>query len=230
MIILTEDKNIIELLSAVDAQQVLLALFSEQSDMPDMSPLAEMAYVVIKAKNDRLQEKQAGFSLKQSEKGKKGGAPIGNSNAKKQAETSQNNPEQAETSLTDSVTDSVTDSTTGDTPQPPHVAEHSELEKALDDFVTMRNKIKKPATARALGTIRKKLQDLAPNDEQTQVLILEQSIERCWQTVYPLKDDYSANNRAPPKREQRPKNIYAELAEKARAEELESVVIVDDTG
>jgi len=74
--------------------------------------------------------------------------------------------------------------------------EKSELEKAIDDFIDMRKKIKKPATERAMNTIRKKLQEMAPDDEPTQILILEQSIECCWQTVYPLKEKHGNGQRS----------------------------------
>ena len=116
MIIMSEDKFMIEQLSPDDSHLLVLALFSEENDIPELTPMARLVYSVIKSKNDRISEKQKEFSVKQSEKGKKGGAPKNNQNAIKQAETSQNNPnnpnnpKQAETSLT--VTDSVTDSVT----------------------------------------------------------------------------------------------------------------------
>ncbi|MCL2498218.1 MAG: hypothetical protein FWF06_06385 [Symbiobacteriaceae bacterium] len=52
MIILPEDKSIVALLSAEDAQQLMLALFSSEKELPEMSALAKMAYTVIKAKSD----------------------------------------------------------------------------------------------------------------------------------------------------------------------------------
>lgn len=79
MIILPEDKNIISLLSSEDAQQVLLALFSESDDMPDLTPLANVVYTAVKSKSDRITERK-------SKAGKTGGAPKNNQNAQKQAE------------------------------------------------------------------------------------------------------------------------------------------------
>jgi len=73
---------------------------------------------------------------------------------------------------------------------PAKVVKKSEFENAIDDFLEMRKKIKKPATDRAMKTIRGKLEQMAPGDEATQILIIEQSIEHCWQTVYPLKAEY----------------------------------------
>jgi hypothetical protein len=43
-IVLTGDKNVLSLLPPEDARQVLLALFSKDGDLPEMTPLANMAY------------------------------------------------------------------------------------------------------------------------------------------------------------------------------------------
>ena len=66
--------------------------------------------------------------------------------------------------------------------------EDDELKDALNDFIDMRKKIKKPLTERALKIILTKLDDLA-SDPHTQSLILLQSVEHCWQTVYELKTE-----------------------------------------
>ena len=59
-------------------------------------------------------------------------------------------------------------------------------------FCEMRNKIKKPLTDRAAKMILNELERLAPGDNNTKGLILDQSVKRCWQDVYPLKGDKSA--------------------------------------
>lgn len=63
----------------------------------------------------------------------------------------------------------------------------TELEKALSDFEVMRNKIKKPLTARAKTRLLNKLDNLT-GDESVKVKILDQSIYYGWQDVYPLKE------------------------------------------
>lgn len=63
-----------------------------------------------------------------------------------------------------------------------------ELKIALDGFVEMRKKIKKPLTERALQLALKKLKELS-SDEQTQIKIINQSVEHGWQTFYPLNDN-----------------------------------------
>ena len=81
MIILSEDKNIMSLLSEHDAHQVLLALFSEPDDIPELSPLANMAYTAVKSKSDRISERK-------SKAGKLGGSAHKDQSAKEQAEAS----------------------------------------------------------------------------------------------------------------------------------------------
>jgi hypothetical protein len=61
-----------------------------------------MAYTAVKSKSDRIEgyaeNKRKQLSDSQSEKGKLGGAPRGNQNARKQAKTTEGEAEQAETS------------------------------------------------------------------------------------------------------------------------------------
>ena len=63
------------------------------------------------------------------------------------------------------------------------------LEKAIDDFIAMRKKIKKPLTKRAIELTLSKLQKLAPGDEEKKIKILNNSIMNCWQGIFQLKDE-----------------------------------------
>jgi len=112
MIVLPEDKNIMLLLPPEDAKQVLIALFSNEGDLPKMTPLANMAYTAVKSKSDRI-------SKTKSSAGKLGGAPKNNHNAKKQAEqaetTKTSTPQKKQAkqpTVTDTVTDTVSDTVT----------------------------------------------------------------------------------------------------------------------
>lgn len=90
-----------------------------------------------------------------------------------------------------------------------------ELENTIKDFIDMRKTIKKPMTTRALELLIKNLDKLT-NLEEEKIAILNQSIERSWQTVYPLKTDDT------PKTNQTSKgniNDFKELMEEARNEE-----------
>lgn len=67
-----------------------------------------------------------------------------------------------------------------------------ELENTLKDFIIMRKTISKPMTTKALELLIKNLDKLT-GSEQEKIEILNQSIERCWQTVYPLKTTINKN-------------------------------------
>ena len=61
------------------------------------------------------------------------------------------------------------------------------LEMTLRDFIDMRKSIKKPMTTKALELLISNLNKLSSDDKE-KIAILNQSIERGWQTVYPLKE------------------------------------------
>ena len=65
---------------------------------------------------------------------------------------------------------------------------NEKLIEAINDFMEMRKKIKKPMTDKAISLMLKKL-DTLTNDETKKIEILEQSIANSWQGVFPLKKD-----------------------------------------
>lgn len=71
-----------------------------------------------------------------------------------------------------------------------------ELHEAIFEFVKMRQANGKKLTDRALQLILAKLDKLANNDSE-KVAILNQSIENCWQGVFPLKDGYEPKQENP---------------------------------
>lgn len=58
------------------------------------------------------------------------------------------------------------------------------LKDTLKDFIDMRKTIKKPMTSKALELIINKLRKMS-NSEQEQIDLLNESIEKGWQSVYP---------------------------------------------
>lgn len=58
--------------------------------------------------------------------------------------------------------------------------------KAINEFKQMRKSIKKPLTDNALNRLIKRLNDMTDSDEE-KIAILNQSIDHCWQDIYPLK-------------------------------------------
>ena len=68
------------------------------------------------------------------------------------------------------------------------------LNNAFKEFLTMRNKIKKPlATKQALTRMMNKLDKLSGGDNDLAIKILNQSTDHCWQDVYELKSDSGGN-------------------------------------
>lgn len=69
------------------------------------------------------------------------------------------------------------------------------LDNAFKEFLTMRNKIKKPlATKQALTRMKNKIERLSGGDNDVAIQILNQSTDNCWQDVYELKDNRYKNS------------------------------------
>lgn len=69
-----------------------------------------------------------------------------------------------------------------DTPLTPY-------QRALNDFISMRNRIRKPLTMEAKKRIESKLTTLAGDNEEMKIAILNQSVDHCWQGVFELKEE-----------------------------------------
>ena len=83
------------------------------------------------------------------------------------------------------------------TPKRGRVEVPEAITESWNGFCEMREKIKKPLTDRAAKMILNELERLAPEDITTQGLILDQSVKRCWQDVYPLKTPDNTSVDAP---------------------------------
>lgn len=66
------------------------------------------------------------------------------------------------------------------------VREISDLEKLLIEFKKSRAKLKRPMTDKAMELLLKKLSDYS---EEEQIAMLEEAIEKWWQSVYPKKEE-----------------------------------------
>lgn len=71
-----------------------------------------------------------------------------------------------------------------------------ELQKALNDFIEMRTKIKKPITDSGIEKVLQKLEKLSKGDTEIKVKILDESVMGGWQGVFPLKEEKNENKRA----------------------------------
>lgn len=83
------------------------------------------------------------------------------------------------------------------------------MKNAINDFIEMRKKIRKPMTERAIQIMLKKLDGLA-KDETTKIAILEQSTERGWLSVFPLKEDKPSQKQPPPQATNFPQRTYSD--------------------
>ena len=72
--------------------------------------------------------------------------------------------------------------------------ESKELQDALHGFVEMRNKARKPLTARAMKLSLNKLNELAL-DDVTKIAIVNQSIVHSWSTFYKLQNNNNGSQR-----------------------------------
>lgn len=70
-----------------------------------------------------------------------------------------------------------------------YAGEDAELLGALRDFEQMRNRRKKPMTGRSRKMLLGALDRLSKGDRMLKIRMLEMAILRCWDTVYPLKED-----------------------------------------
>ena len=68
-------------------------------------------------------------------------------------------------------------------------ADRASVDDAIADFVKHRKALKRPLTEKGIELIRLELERLAPHDPDTQIAIINQSIQRGWQGVFPLKND-----------------------------------------
>lgn len=89
-----------------------------------------------------------------------------------------------------------------------------ELKLALHEFVKMRTKIKKPITPYGLQQALKKLRELGSDQTSTMVKVINQSIEKSWQSFYPIDNQRSQAHNEPPKQRtmQERFNAVTELA------------------
>ena len=78
---------------------------------------------------------------------------------------------------------------------------NEELQDALKAFIQMRAFIKKPMTEYALKLMLKKLDEMG-NTDNTKIAILNQSITHNWQGIFPLKNEYTNQDKQPEKKRQ----------------------------
>lgn len=164
--------------------------YAETGAAPDFRGNERFIWPVAKLQIDRMAAECEGKAKTSRENGSKGGRP-------KKTQGNPKNP--AGFSKTQKSQDKDKDkenipsgNNTPPTPPRGRVDVPEALMENWNGFCEMRKKIKKPLTDRAAKMILNELERLAPGDNHTKGLILDQSVKRCWQDVYPLKGDKSA--------------------------------------
>lgn len=164
--------------------------YAETGAAPDFRGNERFIWPVAKLQIDRMAAECEGRAKTSRENGSKGGRP-------KKTQCNPKNP--AGFSKTQKSQDKDKDkenipsgNNTPPTPPRGRVDVPEALMENWNGFCEMRKKIKKPLTDRAAKMILNELERLAPGDNHTKGLILDQSVKRCWQDVYPLKGDKSA--------------------------------------
>lgn len=206
-ILYTEQKEVIDKLSDEQAGKLIKAIYEyvETGEMPSLDNVLDLVIIPFKQNLDRNADKYEETKKKRSEAGKLG-AEIKKQKQAKQANANFANNKQANQAV--NVNDNVNVNVNEDVLLEKEKNKKrksfedvflenqcsKELENTLKDFIDMRKTIKKPMTTKALELLLKNLERLT-NLEEEKIAILNQSIEHGWQTVYPLKNNNSNQNK-----------------------------------
>lgn len=168
--------------------------YAETGAAPDFRGNERFIWPVAKLQIDRMAAECEGRAKTSRENGSKGGRPKKTQcNPKNPAGFSKTQKSQDKDNDKDKGKENIpSGNNTPPTPPRGRVDVPEALMENWNGFCEMRKKIKKPLIDRAAKMILNELERLAPGDNHTKGLILDQSVKRCWQDVYPLKGDKSA--------------------------------------
>ena len=184
--------------------RLLLAImqYANGEEPDELTGAERIAFIVIKSQIDRDADAYEANAKKQSENGKKGGRPkkptAFSENPKNPplfSETHQKpkKPEKEKDKEKDKETDKEEEKDKDKSARArdadafaAFAAGDGDLLAVLKDFEKMRKSIKKPMTDRAKQLLVTKLKNEFPPEQWKPVL--EQSIVKCWQDIYPLKE------------------------------------------
>lgn len=168
--------------------------YAETGAAPDFRGNERFIWPVAKLQIDRMAAECEGRAKTSRENGSKGGRPKKTQgNPKNPLGFSKTQKSQDKDNDKDKDKENIpSGNNTPPTPPGGRVDVPEALMENWNGFCEMRKKIKKPLTDRAAKMILNELERLAPGDNHTKGLILDQSVKRCWQDVYPLKGDKSA--------------------------------------
>lgn len=189
IVIYTDLLQHLNMLSVEEAGSVFLAIlnYAESGTIPELSSVANMCFSFIRAQIDRDAGKWTATIDKRIEAGRLGGLAKAHNNAdslanlanaKSAKQTLANASKSKQTLANVAVNGTVTVNGTGT------VTVNDELEQAIIFFKEHRKKLGKPMTDHAADLLRKKLEELAPNDKKKQADLVDYAITKGWQSVY----------------------------------------------
>ena len=207
MIIHSDFMEPIEALTGEQTKMLMSAVMryafcGEEIPITDQS--VSILFMLMRGQIDRMAEKYDAKCRRNQENGARGGRPKETERLSEEPEETErlsekpNGFEKNRTVKTETLSDRDRDSDSKRDSErkelklrkraalPPSL-DDPEVEKALNDFRTMRKEIKKPMTVRAEELLIKELDKLSAGDPIRAVDILNQSIERSWAGVFPLK-------------------------------------------
>ena len=207
--------------------RLLLAImqYANGEEPDELTGAERIAFIVLKGQIDRDADAYEANAKKQSENGKKGGRPkkptafsenpknppvFSESHSKPKKPEKEKDKDKDKEEEEDKDKDKDKSARTRDADAfAAFAAGDGDLLAVLKDFEKMRRSIKKPLTDTAKKLLVNKLENNFPPEQWKPVL--EQSIVKCWQDIYPLKEQ-----------EQQRLGVVAH-SEKASAQQLESL-------
>lgn len=219
--------NVVQELDNGARGRLLLAImqYANGEEPDELTGAERIAFIVLKGQIDRDADAYEANAKKQSENGKKGGRPkkptafsenpknppvFSESHSKPKKPEKEEDKDKDKEEEEDKDKDKDKSARTRDADAfAAFAAGDGDLLAVLKDFEKMRRSIKKPLTDTAKKLLVNKLENNFPPEQWKPVL--EQSIVKCWQDIYPLKEQ-----------EQQRLGVVAH-SEKASAQQLESL-------
>lgn len=219
--------NVVQELDNGARGRLLLAImqYANGEEPDELTGAERIAFIVLKGQIDRDADAYEANAKKQSENGKKGGRPkkptafsenpknppvFSESHSKPKKPEKEKDKDKDKEEEEDKDKDKDKSARTRDADAfAAFAAGDGDLLAVLKDFEKMRRSIKKPLTDTAKKLLVNKLENNFPPEQWKPVL--EQSIVKCWQDIYPLKEQ-----------EQQRLGVVAH-SEKASAQQLESL-------
>lgn len=219
--------NVVQELDNGARGRLLLAImqYANGEEPDELTGAERIAFIVLKGQIDRDADAYEANAKKQSENGKKGGRPkkptafsenpknppvFSESHSKPKKPEKEKDKDKDKEEEEDKDKDKDKSARTRDADAfAAFAAGDGDLLAVLKDFEKMRRSIKKPLTDTAKKLLVNKLENNFPPEQWKPVL--EQSIVKCWQDIYPLKEQ-----------EQQRLGVVAH-SEKVSAQQLESL-------